>query len=291
MAPRPTFLICGTMKGGTTSLYHYLKRHPEIYLPEIKELHYFDEDRKYRKGIEYYLKYFRGASSRHKAIGEVTPGYMYFEWVPERIFEQFPDIKLIFILRDPVDRAWSHYWHAVTRGAYEYLNFEEAIRQEPFRITQGFTERRRYSYLDRGKYIVQLKRFIKYFSKDQMLVLFTENLKKEPLSVLREIFLFLGVDPELYPGVDPSKHNIGYRPKHMNLQLTLNKIGTVRYIGEVYRRVLKITRNTKLLRELLFEPGYPSLNPELQRQLAKYFKPYNKRLEKFLGKKLPDWKL
>ena len=95
----PNFIICGTQKGGTSALYYFLKEHPEIYLSPKKEVHYFDLN--YQKGLKWYEKHFKGASSKYKAIGEASPLYMYLEEVPERIHKTLPDAKLIFITESP----------------------------------------------------------------------------------------------------------------------------------------------------------------------------------------------
>ena len=124
----PTFIICGTQRGGTTTLYHYLKEHPQICMSEKKEVHYFDLN--YHKSLQWYESHFKDCQNKKvKTIGEASPFYMYLREVPERIDETLPDVKLIFILRNPVDRAYSHYWHEVKLGV-EYLPFEEAIKRE-----------------------------------------------------------------------------------------------------------------------------------------------------------------
>ncbi len=286
----PNFLICGTMKGGTTSLYHYLKDHPEIYFPRIKEVHYFNSN--YHKGIEWYKRFFRGVTLRHKAIGEVTPAYMYFEDVPERIHEVLPDVKLIFILRNPIKRAYSHYWHSVRRGA-EFLPFEEAIKIEKERISKGRPYKGWYSYLDRGKYIQQIKRFLKYFSKDQMLILITEELNQNLRENIMKVFKFINVECNFYnPNWKNKRYNPGMSPRNLTLQLTLNKIGAqVNKVGKGYRKLLSIIRKNNLARKLLFVPGYPKMSYETMINLDKYFKKYNQKLETFLGKKLTSWSI
>jgi len=290
----PNFLVCGTMKGGTTSLYYYLKAHPEIYFPEKKEIHFFDLN--FNRGIEFYKKYFLNVKSNHKAVGEVTPAYMYFKNIPELIHEVLPDVKLIFILRNPVDRAYSHYWHAVTKWGVEYLSFEQAINAEPERISKGSPYYRYYSYLDRGKYVLQLKRFRKYFSKDQMFILITEELKRDPFGSLKQIFNFLEVDITKYDFTKTfQKHNTGYSPKALKLHMTLNrvfgaKIGPKeKFLGYWYRRSLRLLRKNKRLWELFFTPNYPKLSLETKNVLLKYFEPYNKKLEVFLGRKIKVW--
>ncbi|ASJ08373.1 hypothetical protein A3L11_03645 [Thermococcus siculi] len=269
----PNFIICGTQKGGTTALYTYLKEHPEIFLPREKEVHYFDLN--YPRGINWYEKHFRGTTPQHRAIGEASPFYMYLEEVPERIYEILPDVKLIFILRNPVDRAYSHYWHEVKLG-YEWLPFEAAIKKERERLEDAsIFAKQNYSYLDRGKYIEQLKRYRKYFSRDQMLILINEDLKAYPEWTMRVVFEFLGVNSDFK---SPNWHTsvyVGKSPKFWKLQRL--------------KRYIPLTIAHNIIDSINLKAGYPSMNPNTREKLIKYFKPYNKELEKFLGRRLDSW--
>ncbi|MEX2132610.1 MAG: sulfotransferase domain-containing protein, partial [Acidimicrobiia bacterium] len=123
MPQLPTFLIAGAMRCGTTSLNAYLREHDEITVGQPKEVHFFDQN--YERGIDWYLQHFPGSDTA-KAIGEATPAYLYFPEVAERIATTLPDVKILLLLRDPVDRAHSHYWHNRSVGR-EKLEFAEAI--------------------------------------------------------------------------------------------------------------------------------------------------------------------
>lgn len=271
----PNFLICGTQKGGSTALYYYLKEHPQIYLHSKKEIHYFDLN--YHRGIEWYKRYFKNTPPDCKAIGEASPSYMYLEEVAERIFWLIPDIKLIFILRDPVRRAYSHYWHEVNLG-YEWMSFENALEKEEERLKRGdIFNRQHYSYKDRGKYIDQLERFRKYFSKDQMLVVINDELKKKPESTLKKILKFLDVDEnfssrswhiQIYPGRSPRIWKI-----------------------QRLKRYIPIRSAHVLIDLVNLKSGYPTMDFQTRETLIKYFKPYNKKLQSFLNRQLKGWLL
>jgi hypothetical protein len=275
----PNFIICGTQKSGTTSLYYYLKEIPSIALPLKKEIHFFDLY--YEKGVGWYKKYFEEFQNKgYKLIGEATPSYMYFEDVPRRIYELIPNTKLIFMLRDPIDRAYSHYWHTVKRG-YESLSFDEAIEMEEKRISDAPSSiRQRYSYIDRGKYIVQLKRFWKYFPKEQMLILITEELKERPKKIQNQIFEFLELDNDMSGRDWNAIHYKGQQPRIWRLQRILGMLPDT----SLYN-FLRYTVN-----HLNLKDGYPSMNPEIKQKLISYFEPYTKELENKLGKKLTCWK-
>ncbi|RLJ09991.1 MAG: sulfotransferase [Candidatus Aenigmatarchaeota archaeon] len=286
----PNFIICGTQRGGTTSLYYYLKEHPQIFMPSKKEIHFFDLH--YKKGIEWYKRHFREAkNSKIRAIGEASPSYMYFEEVPERIHEVIPDVKLIFILRNPVDRAYSHYWHEVRLG-YEWLSFEEAIKVEQERLAKGdIINRRHYSYLDRGKYIEQIKRFRKYFSKDQMLILITEELRSSPETVMRQIFEFLQVNPDFKSeSWYNKKFNIGKRPRIKALQRIKGKLHRIQeyYFPQLAFLVKPIMYAIDIIN---LTKGYPKMSLETRKFLIKHFELYNKELEVYLERRLDFWYL
>ena len=157
MIKNPNFFCIGAQKAGTTTLYNLLIQHPQIYLPiNKKELHFFDVEENYNKGTLWYLTKYFSKIKNESAIGEVTPSYCYYPKTPKRIFEQFgPDIKFIFILRNPVQRAVSLYNMMVSRGV-ETLPFHEAVEKESLRLETNNTEfKRNFSYIDRGYYSKQ----------------------------------------------------------------------------------------------------------------------------------------
>jgi len=274
----PNFIICGAQKGGTTSLFYYLKEIPSIGISPVKEIHYFDLN--YDKGISWYERHFEVFQNKgYKLIGEATPSYMYCEDVPKRIYDLIPTTKLIFMLRDPIDRAYSHYSHTVVRG-YECYSFEKAIEREEQRLSNCSRSRRqRYSYIDRGKYIVQLKRFFNYFPREQMLILITEELKEKPDLVKKQVFEFLGLNINIHDQDWHAIHYKGQQPRIRKLQ---------KFLG-----ILPDTSICNFLRSTInhfnITDGYPSINPETKQRLIRYFEPYTIELEDELGKKITYW--
>ena len=195
MQPRlPDFIIAGAQKCGTTSLHHYLAAHPRLFLPRRpQELHFFDFDANYEKGMQWYSAHFAKAAPGQK-VGQTSPLYLYDERVPARLAGMLPDVRIIVLLRDPVKRAYSHYWHQVKKGT-EDLPFMPALAREQQRIAVNYDYRRWYSYLDRGRYTRQLARFNQVFPRRQLLVLSTEALGARPYETLGRCFEFLGVEP------------------------------------------------------------------------------------------------
>jgi hypothetical protein len=198
----PDFLIIGAQKAGTTALYSYLRRHPEIGGPAWKEVSYFD--RHYRRGTAWYRGQFPFRNDGRIA-GEASPGYLFHPLAPERVKETVPDAKLIVLLRNPVERALSHYHHEVALGR-EPLPFEEAIDAEPER-TRGEEERLvrepgyfshawwDYTYVARGRYAEQLERWFALFPAEQLLVLASEEMSAEPALAYSRVLEFLERSP------------------------------------------------------------------------------------------------
>jgi len=188
------FIVVGAQKSGTTALDYYLRQHEEVCMANSKELHYFDDESEFYNKPDYnkYHKNFR-CEEHSKVIGEVTPIYMYWTNSIRRIWEYNKKIKLIVILRNPIDRAYSHWNMEVDRGNEE-LSFSEAIREEVQRTKKALPYKDRvYSYVDRGFYTEQLRNIYRYFDKEQVLVLKNEELKNELNKSLFKISNFLNI--------------------------------------------------------------------------------------------------
>lgn len=189
------FLICGTQKGGTTALDAYLREHPQICMANKKEVHFFDDENNFttqNPDYSLYHAYF-SPNSVHSISGEATPIYMYWRNTPERIWQYNPDMKLIVLLRNPIERAYSH-WNMERSRKAEHYSFWDAIRAEPARCREALPYQHMvYTYIDRGFYLEQLKRLWHYFPEKNVLVLKSEHLRNQPQDALKEIFGFLGV--------------------------------------------------------------------------------------------------
>ena len=197
--PLPDFLILGAQKAGTTALYAYLRWHPAITGPSWKEVSFFD--RHYGRGVRWYRGHFP-LRPRGRLVGEASPGYLFHPLAPERVRETVPGARLIVLLRDPVDRALSHYHHEVGLGR-ERLSFEDALAAEEER-TRGEEERMvrepsyfshpwwDYTYVARGRYAEQLERWFAVFGREQLLVVASEELAADPQAAYGRVLAFLG---------------------------------------------------------------------------------------------------
>lgn len=244
----PHFIIIGVQKGGTNSLYNYLCQHSQILAASQKEIHFFTLN--YDKGLDWYQTQFpANADGKLLLTGEGSPYYLFHPLVPQRLYEAFPETKLIVLLRDPVERAISHYYWEVRIGC-ESLSLEEAIAQEPQRL-QGETEKiladgtyfsfnhQHYSYLARGIYVEQLQHWMKFFSKEQFLILKSEDLYSNSAKIVNQVFDFLGVPHYELPSYD--KYNVN---------------------------------------------NYPPVDSHIKQQLKAYFQPFNQKLFEFIDQDL-----
>ena len=186
----PNFIVIGAMRAGTTSLARYLTRNNDVYMAPVKEVHFFD--RSFDKGLGWYQDHFL-SGPQHSAVGEATPNYVHDKLAMERIAQTIPDVKLLMLLRNPVDRAYSHYWHNRSR-AKESLSFEEAIAEEPKRLSTSDADRTIYSYVDRGRYLDQLRRVLTLFPRDSLDVFLYEDLRDDTAGTLKKIWTSLGCD-------------------------------------------------------------------------------------------------
>ena len=218
--PIVNFIVCGTQKGGTSALDAYLREHINICMATKKEVHFFDNEDFFSNKIPDYSLYhsnFTHITKHHKAIGESTPIYMYWHNAPKRIWTYNPKMKLIVVLRNPIDRAYSH-WNMEQSRNKDNLSFWDAIQNEKERCQAALPyQHRTYSYVDRGFYLEQLQRLWFYFSKDRVLILKYEHLKNQAQETLRDICNFLEVDQFEYVNVK-NVHSIPYKSKMTEIE-------------------------------------------------------------------------
>ena len=201
----PDFVIIGTQRGGTTSLHAYLSAHPQISIPSTKELHFITD--RYERGLEWYLGQFPAALAPGMLTGEATPYALFHPLAARRLREIAPEAKLIVLLRDPVNRAYSHYLLERTRGD-EPLEFSAALDAEPRRLQDEEPRlcrepayrseaHKHFSYAARGIYAPQLERWFESFPREQFLLVRSEDLYQRTAGTYAEVTGFLGIDPEL----------------------------------------------------------------------------------------------
>ncbi len=198
--PLVNFIIAGVQKGGTTALFDYLGDYPDLALPDAKELHFFDDETQNWGRPDYSAYHARFAAPAGRPCGEATPIYAYWPNSLERIAAYNPAMKLIMVLRDPVQRAWSHWRMEYARGV-ETQPFAWCIREGRQRLfaAEPWGHHREVSYVERGFYGEQMARLYGLFPRDQVLVLTSDGLRRDPAPALAQVRTFLGLPPAASP--------------------------------------------------------------------------------------------
>jgi len=190
------FILAGAQKCGTTALHYFLQKHPRITMGDQQETHFFDDDELFSATVDYDLlhRHFPPIG-RSTIAGECSPSYLYWKAAAERIWKYNAQIKLLILLRNPVERAFAH-WNMQRFKGREPLDFFDAVKEEKSRITGAPPlEARRFAYVDRGFYAQQLERFFQFFSREQIMIIKFDKFRQQQHETLDSIFSFLGVEP------------------------------------------------------------------------------------------------
>lgn len=282
------FIGIGDQRAASTWIFQCLREHPEICGPRIKETQFFDREDFYKKGIEFYKSFFKDCPA-DKVIGEYSPSYLHRQGVPERIKRYFPDVKLIVCLRCPAEKVYSLYWFNKTGGTGSmtiYESFEEAIKKSSSLVNDGFY----YSFL---------KKYFELFPKENILITIYEDIQKDPVKFIQNIYKFLGVKENFVPSSVRKKINvIGNRKfrfpllskaivkSHHFLQRysitrkIINRINTYKFLSTLNR--LNIQTTDKAIRK-------PPMNPDTRKYLQEIYQEDIKKLEKLIKRDLSFW--
>jgi hypothetical protein len=273
----PTFILIGAMKCGTTSLYHYLGAHPQICVSDPKEPDFFL--RRNEKGLAWYKQCFQGSA---QAYGEASTNYTKypaFQGVPERMHRALPDLKLLYLVRDPIERAVSHYAHNRVDGR-ESQSIDEAFR--PVEDSH---------YLQTSRYHFQLSQYLEHYSEEDVLVIESEQLRADRMQVLREIFAFLGVAQT----VEGSAFEEEYHTTSGKL-----KPGVSTFLQETQFGQFLTSVGKALLPDVLLERGLeafrtdierPTLSESTRERMRAYLQPDVAQLRRLTGKDFASWSL
>ncbi|MFV0593455.1 MAG: sulfotransferase family protein [Draconibacterium sp.] len=296
MKKLPNFLIVGASKSGTSSLYHYLKQHPDIYLSEKqKEGRYFSQMKDCFKGpgdkvvagtvinsLERYSALFEGYNGQ-EAIGDISPEYLYFyeKAIPLIRSTLGSDVRIIIILRNPVDRAFSAYTHFV-RDKRETLSFEEALQKEEERNRQRWIWA--WQYKNSGFYFKQVKAYLDQFEYTKVIVY--DHLIDHQDKVIKEICSFIGVNPG-FKFDTTYKYNVSGSPKSQ----VLYKLETSRSLVAFVKKLLPKGIISKLKRNLTGEKQMvkQEINPKTRTELIGFFKEDILKLQDLIGQDLSPW--
>lgn len=301
----PTFFIFGATKSGTSSLYHYLRQHPAVFMSNVKEPHFFGfpENRevweirggKQQKSsfiiTDYsaYRQLFETATE--PARGEASVMYIYLPEAARRIKAAVPDAKLVAVLRNPVARAYSAYLHLLREEQEPCPSFLQALDAEPGRIAEGWAPL--YHYQNMGFYHQQLSRFYEQFSPDQLKIFLYEDLEQNPQQVTREIYDFIGVDPGFTPDT-ATRHNISGVPKSQLLHRAHRFLKESSSFKSYVKKVLPSSLRAKSKRQLLARLEAtnlrkPPLEAEAKARLIAAYRDDVGALQELLGRDLTHW--
>lgn len=294
------FFILGAAKCGTSSLYYYLNQHPDILMSTPKEPLFFEKE--YNNGLDYYKKKYFSLHTNERLLGEARHRNLFLPYIPPRIAKSFPDSKFIIILRNPVDRAFSHYIHRKNRGM-DSLSFEDAIKENLARVSEGITfsnndQIESYinqlsddgaslqfrTYIDCGYYAQQINRYLKYFSLENFLIIFMEDLSANAKKTYHDILQFLDINLALND-INFKKQNV--RATKLNIQIS-NALNRHPLLKSLIPQKLK-----QIIRDLInknFSNQY-KINEETRSLLISHYLEHNNALEHLIGRDLSHWNI
>lgn len=297
----PNFLIIGAGKSGTTSLYHYLKQHPQVYMSPVKEPKFFavegkeldfrgpNDEISMNRGsitdINAYQSLFHDVTNE-KAIGEASPLYLYSPEAPERIKHYIPGAKLIAILRDPVERAYSSFLQRVQKAQEPLDGFAQALREEENRARDNWAPRWQSKRI--GFYYAHLKRYYEAFDAGQIRVYLYEDLKADPVGLAQDVFRFLEVDDSFTPDTS-LRHNVSGIPRSRVLQALISRHNPIKSVlkpllPEGVRHHISVSLQT---RNIAGPP--PPLDQDIRKELVDMYREDILKLEKLIGRDLSSW--
>jgi len=286
----PNFIIVGAPKAGTTSLYHYLSEHPDVFMSEPKEVNFFSREEIEAQGLYYadfkakdidaYQRLFDGVKNQ-QAVGEGSVSYLYYPKTAEKIKSALPDVKIIILLREPVARAFSHYLMDLSLGLVE-MSFEDIVsRKSMDKHAVLFYQQ----YVELGLYYEQVKRYLDVFGKEQVKIYLQEDLRYHSDDVILDLYDFLGIDNAYKPDTE-RQHNTFSMPKN-NMMRSLY---TSDFMRALVRKILPDTLKS-MMKGLVFDPkAKPELALESKAQLQRLYAKDIAKLEGLIARDLSAWK-
>ena len=290
----PNFFIVGAVKCGTTSLWAHLKKHPQVFLPDMKEPHFFlgpqpppepgDEivEEHCAGNEEAYHQLYENAVG-YPAVGDASPSYLWEKDAPQRIHAVAPAARIVILLRDPVVRAHSRYLMNLELGT-ESGSFQEALRRDSSRARRLWWTAR--LYVEVGLFYEQVKRYFDTFGRDHVLVLFFDEFTKSPQQTLDRVTQHLGIGPLELSGAELAQPFNPYRRQRFGL---LYRVATRIVSREIRQKLLPASvKHWLRFNSILYDTQKPPLDDESRQYLQAIFEPDIRKLEELLGQKLPN---
>jgi hypothetical protein len=268
--------VVGAQKCGSTSLHDILSEHPQANMAKIKEINFFIYKNKYNKGLEYYSSYFEQPDASHRVTGESSPGYICTPGVHKLIHQNLGDIKIVIILRDPIKRAFSQYWHN-RRDFNESMSESEIV--DAYLEAKYFPKRK--GYFSRGVYFSDVKKYIELFGENNVHIIILEHLIKNETSGLHQLYDFLGIDKEKGCQKLPKTSNPNAVWNNPFYNYLFDNPLITKYLPVKARRLFFFGKRDRFKYDL---PAQPIID-----ELKKFYKPWNKKLEKLISINLDVW--
>jgi hypothetical protein len=273
----PNFLVIGAMKAGTSSLWQALRAHPQVFMPAVKEFHYFSNPDRQARGIGWYAAHFAGAGDA-LAVGEASTNYTKYPrraGTPANVAALIPDAKLIYVVREPISRIRSHYLH-VAHGYGERRPLCEAVRADP-------------EYVDISRYRMQIDQYLEHFDRSQLLVITSEALRAERTRTLEEVFGFLGVDvAPATSDVPPDQHVSDQKRVDRSVTKRVRRSRGYEWARRITPAPLKRVARTVAQRPVATAVD-ASVPDDLRRELVDTLRDDVSGLRPFLGRSFDGW--
>jgi Sulfotransferase domain len=267
----PNFLVIGAAKAGTTSIYHYLQAHPQVFMPETKELNFFVGDDGWPKGTSWYERHFDAAGDA-LAVGEASPNYTkypLFPGVPERVAKLMPEARLVYLVRHPIERFRSGYLDEVRRGR-QHNPIETTLASNP-------------GYLAASKYAMQIEQYLEYFPRDQLLVVTSEDLRWQRAATMQVVHAFLGVD-DVAPATLTDEFNRTEGKRMLRpVARRLRRLPTARAVARLAPGASRLVGTRPL------DPVRADISPTFDEQLRELLRSDVQRLRRYLGEDFHGW--
>lgn len=295
----PDFLLIGAAKSGTTALFHYLGQHPDIFACPVREPNFFalegkeidfsgpgDQETVGWHSISTLPEYAQlfGQVGERQIAGEVSPLYLYNAEAPARIHLHVPDVKLLVMLRNPVDRAYASYMHLRRDGRESCDTFREALELENERIRSGWEHL--WHYVEMGKYAAQLNRYVSRFDRSQIKVFLYDDFQESPAALLRGCFDFLNVDSGFEPDFSRQPNRSGI-PRSRLIQKTISGQG---WLKKVIAAAIPEKAKGKLVSKIQkWNLSRPEMDPAVQKHLQQRYREELLMLQELIGRDLSTW--
>jgi hypothetical protein len=271
---KPNYIYIGMPKAGSTWLYEFLKWHPQCFVPEVKDLYYFDKE--YSRGDDWYSKYFEG-SDQYKASIDISHDYIFGDGVLERIINNIPDVKIIACFRNPIEKEFSAYLFGRRNGKNDF-SFKDGVLSGCLKP-------------EKCLYAALIKPYLEAFGHDRVKIMLYDDLKNHPEKFSREICEFLGID--FLPGYDVSKVVLpASEPRSKllasfvkDIAVLARRFGSPKVVGKV--------KSSALVRSILYKPfdgnSKPVIDDEMFDYLSDFFKEDVMELQEIIGRDLTGW--